>query len=46
MMTSLPSARLQAANNDEWAQMTVKIVDPEGMPIVGAKVRPWGTACW
>lgn len=35
-----PSA-LKPMNGIAWSEMTVRIVDPEGNPVAGARVRPW-----
>jgi hypothetical protein len=36
-----PVSALNAANDIEWAEMTVRILDPEGNPVSGASVLPW-----
>lgn len=35
------ASALNATNDIEWAQMIVKILDPLGNSVAGAKVRPW-----
>lgn len=34
------ASALKAVNDIEWAEMSVTVVDPDGQPVVGAKVRP------
>jgi hypothetical protein len=39
--TEVPASASSTVNDIEWSQMTVRILDPEEHPVVGAVVRPW-----